>query len=416
MSIFDKHGFWLFGNNGTMDEELQEEEHQEELCRLMERYQAYQGVIREQSYVLRGSVIRCQYGTRSVFLDLPEDYGIVQGRFRFPVMTCHDCMPDNIYDFGSCLCPESNYSGRLPMTAASRPDGKTAIKAKENIFPHICVPLINVDQGWKQIDGDVLIDAGQKGYAPMLLDDAVLVCQYGGIIRILEVPADENGQTEEEKKDKKLVEWLIKIEAPFSDRDYIMESINGKKKRIAIKPHSAGDGYVTVGNGHLIQSDEDAERFGFQTGKKQSIDEVNESIQKQLKEYGDNLDNPAILTVEEAGILLEEDLAEYRETAEDFMEETGLEFSKNEKDAITSLVYNGNNAYSEDNLLYYFLRKDKEGAMEVLQKADEEKWYTGREGTLRRRLMEYNMFFNNDYTFYDLKELDKLKSAVGWKE
>ena len=30
--------------------------------------------------------------------------------------------------------------------------------------------------------------------------------------------------------------------------------------------------------------------------------------------------------------------------------------------------------------------------------------------------MEYNMFFNNDYTFYDLKELDKLKSAVGWKE
>ena len=111
-----------------------------------------------------------------------------------------------------------------------------------------------------------------------------------------------------------------------------------------------------------------------------------------------------------------EDLAEYRETAEDFMEETGLEFSKNEKDAITSLVYNGNNAYSEDNLLYYFLRKDKEGAMEVLQKADEEKGYTGREGTLRRRLMEYNMFFNNDYTFYDLKELDKLKSAVGWKE
>ena len=60
------------------------------------------------------------------------------------------------------------------------------------------------------------------------------------------------------------------------------------------------------------------------------------------------------------------------------------------------------------------MRKDKDGAINVLHKAVENGWYGNNEGLLRRRLMEYNFFFNNDYTFYDSNELEALKEAVGF--
>lgn len=52
--------------------------------------------------------------------------------------------------------------------------------------------------------------------------------------------------------------------------------------------------------------------------------------------------------------------------------------------------------------------------MEVIRTAIEEGWYDNPEGTLRRRLMEYNIFYNNDYTFYDSSELEELKERVGY--
>lgn len=82
-------------------------------------------------------------------------------------------------------------------------------------------------------------------------------------------------------------------------------------------------------------------------------------------------------------------------------------------DGITSLVYNGNKANDPDSLLYYFLRKDKKGAMNILHKAVEKGWYGSNEGLLRR-LMEFNFFFNNDYTFYDSNENEKIKNDVGF--
>lgn len=83
-------------------------------------------------------------------------------------------------------------------------------------------------------------------------------------------------------------------------------------------------------------------------------------------------------------------------------------------DGITSLVYNGNHANDPDSLLYYFLRKDKTGAMNVLHKAVDNGWYGSNQGLLRRRLMEFNFFFNNDYNFYDSDNLEKLKKKVGF--
>lgn len=192
MSIFDPLGFWVFGNDGARDEEDQEKEHQEELCRLMEQYHAYMDMVKEKAYVLRGSKIGCQYGTKeNVLIDIYKDHGVVWGMTQFPLVTIEDCRPDNIHHFGYCKCPETQYAGRLPMTKGSwGEEEEKIVQADGNIFSHICVPLIKKDQKWKQVDDDLLIDVGNEDAEPALLEDAVLVCQYGGIIWVTDVPED----------------------------------------------------------------------------------------------------------------------------------------------------------------------------------------------------------------------------------
>jgi GH24 family phage-related lysozyme (muramidase) len=209
---------------------------------------------------------------------------------------------------------------------------------------------------------------------------------------------------------KKLASWLKNIEAPYRDEDYIL--VNGK--RVAIKPHSANDGYVTMGYGHAIQSDDDAKKYGFETGSKQSVSAVINSITTQTKKYASYLENPAILSSDEAEKILADDLISYRERATYFANETGELFSQNQMDAMTSLVYNGNKAYSLDSLLYYFLRRDKAEALNIIRKADSSGWYRDNLGLLRRRLMEFNIFFNNDYTFFGSNQLNELKNITGF--
>lgn len=210
MSIFDPQGPWVFGNDGTRDEKEQEKEHQEEACRLMEQYQAYIGVIEEQQGVIRGSKLACDFGTDKVLLDMYEDHGVIKADSNDPIATCADCLPDNIHHFGSCLCPEKLYAGRLPMTKGSWGDGTSPKKATNNIYAHVCVPLIKKDQGWQQIGKDILIEVGYKKYELLLLDNAVLVCQYGGIIRILEVPDEK--QEEENTSSKYGVDYELNEE------------------------------------------------------------------------------------------------------------------------------------------------------------------------------------------------------------
>lgn len=219
MSIFDKYENFIYLNDGTLSKEEEEEEEkkrQEQLCELMYEYQQYKGIIKQQQYVLRGSKLQCQYGTRRVLLDCLEDYGICKS--GLPFLTTQDCKIENIHNFGSCLCPEENYLGRLPMTVERDKYGNVAKKASCNVFSHICVPLIDEEHGWRQIDTDLLVAVNAQGYAPMLLDNAVLVCQYGGIITIEEVPMVEVNEDEQGKI----------ITFP----DCIKGELNGKEKKL----------------------------------------------------------------------------------------------------------------------------------------------------------------------------------------
>lgn len=188
MALFDNIGNFLFPNNGNLsneEEQKEEKKHQNQYLEMMYMYQRYYGVVETKKYVLQGSILSCQYGTKLSKLDCLEDHGVYSG--GNPVMTISDCADSNIHSFGSCLCPEKNYEGRLPMTVAQDSKGTPAKKAPGNNYAHICVPVINKNSVWHQVDSKVLIELKQKGYAPILLESAVLVCQYGGVICVKEV-------------------------------------------------------------------------------------------------------------------------------------------------------------------------------------------------------------------------------------
>lgn len=209
-----------------IDDITEEKIVQKKLLEVMYMFQQYYGIIEENEYVLRESVLECFYGTKYAKFDCEEDHGILKD--KYPVMTTKDYLEENIHNFGSCLCPEKYYKDRLPMTRAMDAYGKVAKKAACNEFPHICVPLVSNGQGWEQVKkdaGKVLAKINTNVYSELLLDNAVLACQYGGLIMIKEVPDVERDEPEEGNLLTYLsvdyVKWLIKAEGgnyrPYRD-------------------------------------------------------------------------------------------------------------------------------------------------------------------------------------------------------
>lgn len=92
-------------------------------------------------------------------------------------------------------------------------------------------------------------------------------------------------------------------------------------------------------------------------------------------------------------------------------------YSYNQINALTSNVFNAgtDHANDADSLQYHLIRNDAENAMKVLHKAVDNGWYAGKAGLLRR-LMEYNICFNNDYTYYEDTELEALKKLTGFSK
>lgn len=191
---FDRHGLFLFETDCNLQESLESSKvdrtaHERQMLQLMYMYQTYHNIVQISQYASRGSKLVCQYGTKPALLDTLEDHGVYAG--TRPVMTCADCERVNLHDFGSCMCPERFYENRLPMTVPVHRNGIPAKQAPYNKYPHICVPLVNAQKGWYQAETGVFVEESNGTAYQALLDRAFLVCQYGGMITIPEVPVDE---------------------------------------------------------------------------------------------------------------------------------------------------------------------------------------------------------------------------------
>lgn len=205
-----RHGLFLFKSDCNLQESIESNmvdglEHEKQMLQLMYMYQTYHNIAQMRQYASRGSKLVCQYGTKPALLDTLVDHGVYAG--TRPVMTCADCREENLHDFGSCMCPERFYEDRLPMTVAIHQNGKLADRAPYNKYPHICVPLVNTQAGWYQVETGVFVEESNEVAFQALLDGAFLVCQYGGMITIPEVPIQRS------KEEKKICVWCSKAVA-----------------------------------------------------------------------------------------------------------------------------------------------------------------------------------------------------------
>lgn len=135
---------------------------------LMVRNNLYYGQAHQQKkYVLRNSVLSCSMGTRLSRLDMPSDHGIVP-----PVTLTSDCVAHtNIHSFGSCKCAK----------APGLPDRVLESSGYK------CNPILATD--WQQDSTTARIWNEKMGkYEDAVNVAATLVCLYGGIITVAEVP------------------------------------------------------------------------------------------------------------------------------------------------------------------------------------------------------------------------------------
>ena len=274
----DQHGLFLFETGCNLQESLESSKadgvtHEEQMLQLMYMYQTYHNIVQKSQYASRGSRLVCQYGAKPALLDTLVDHGVYAG--TRPVMTCADCERLNLHDFGSCMCPESFYENRLPMTAAVHRNGIPAKQAPYNKYPHICVPLVNTQKGWYQAETGVFVEESNGTAYQALLDRAFLVCQYGGMITIPEVPDTQVNETEPEEV--LIASWLkgykgtpdameegIKVEYSFEDRAEL-KSINPSidwysyesqtKKNKYCENYLVGQEFIDAGNGVLVDQE-----------------------------------------------------------------------------------------------------------------------------------------------------------------
>lgn len=231
---------------------------------------------------------------------------------------------------------------------------------------------------------------------------------------------------------QKLVYFIMELEDPFYDSNFVWEQMEGEeKKKVGIKPFLAGDNYITIGYGHSIQTQNDAKKYGLDIeftykDKKVNIWEENDNaiikayIEKQMSSYGTGLENPAILSMEEAEQLLIDDVRKYWCKAEDIVKNEGKDFKYNQIAALASVFYSGNDMTDKDSLSYKFLYENQEKAIDILKTALKEGWYAGSEGLFWRRLRECNIFYYDDYSKENYQNspegIKNLKEKIGWKE
>lgn len=160
------------------------------------------------------------------------------------------------------------------------------------------------------------------------------------------------------------------------------------------------------------------ENFDF--SRKRTIEEIDNFIDKYYEYYGKSILCPGIMSQESATLTLLDDLKLTQKrviTAIGGISEKD-KYTVNEFNALTSILYNGNNYDSPGSLSYYLIKSNgnytKEDALNVVEEAEKSGEYKKQgKGIFRRRLMEINIYYNADYTFYDDTDMEDLKEAVG---
>ena len=302
------------------------------------------------------------------------------------------------------------------------------------------------DQEWKDTGIYRDTDNEQK---TLNRESSYMICTYGpGIIYFADAGQSCSDFFEQISADElhllKLVPLIkcLEIGDIYNEYNINYERIKGN---IYITVQSVPDGYVTIGYGHAIQDNDEAALYGltsvegykdfdFAAGygykegdtdeikqkKKEARDKkIAEFIEAYKAQYIDKeLPGLALLSQETATLLLIEDMKKKYETTITAIGGTEqlINYSVDELNALTCGLYNGGDYTDSDNLDYHLIKSNgectKAEALEIVEDGKEKGYYANQEGRYRRRLMEINIYYNGDYTFYDDNEIEALKEVV----
>lgn len=161
----------------------------EEDVAILDQMAAYQAEHQQtpEAYVVRGALLKCQYGSHCRRLNLPRCHGVYT--LKKPIVFKRDCKGGtegadiNITTFGVCTCPGNPTGGSvcLEKEAPRNPDGSfTGEAASGTVTGTPCIPdIIDV---WEDTHGETHIG---KEDEEALTTRSFLVCSYGGLIEII---------------------------------------------------------------------------------------------------------------------------------------------------------------------------------------------------------------------------------------
>lgn len=161
-------------------------ENDEEVLRQMAAYQAEHQQTPE-AYVVRGALLKCQYGSHCRRLNLPRCHGVYT--MKKPIVHKQDCKGGtegadiNVTTFGVCTCPGNPTRGSVTLKkeAPRNGDGSfTGDAASGTVTGTPCIPDII----------DIWDDAHEETHIGKENEEAItthsfLVCSYGGLIEII---------------------------------------------------------------------------------------------------------------------------------------------------------------------------------------------------------------------------------------
>ena len=144
-----------------------------------ERLQALQ-----EEHCVRGAMMRCKYGSHYRRLNLPLTHGEIEnGR---PLVNSNDAVAgddNNIPYFGVCTCPNYTTTEKEVLLKKDYPRDlrgkKLSDESEGNVKGLPCKPMILGE--WKNSHAGTKLDG-----AAILTGSAFLVCQYGGLIEIVD--------------------------------------------------------------------------------------------------------------------------------------------------------------------------------------------------------------------------------------
>ncbi len=180
---------------------------------MMFYHQQYHISIEENPYVTQGSILACTKGTNLTRLDARTAVDIRDVATGLPVLGCDACKADeNIYSFYGCRASDLSNTPARPVIAGGYKK---------------CIPMLGM---WTQPHQTSIIWNSVSGdHTETLIFDSVILCRFGGMIGVVEIPEEEmgpegiydlNGMNVDQKA-------LKIMEKKYRENEHIKEMVDG---------------------------------------------------------------------------------------------------------------------------------------------------------------------------------------------